>query len=109
MLYFIFIAKVPTCCSCHIMGYSYVYPPLGGKKNRPKHAPHSSFDFEHPPQLPHHHDFDHDFDNDLFRHEEEDFDEFHIEHMEPHFTPSPQDDGHGFHVRSCYQMEIATW
>ena len=22
------IYKVPTCCSCHIMGYSYVYPPL---------------------------------------------------------------------------------
>ena len=20
--------QVPTCCSCHIMGYSYVYPPL---------------------------------------------------------------------------------
>ncbi len=24
------IYKVPTCCSCHIMGYSYVYPPLKG-------------------------------------------------------------------------------
>ena len=22
------IYKVPSCCSCHIMGYSYVYPPL---------------------------------------------------------------------------------
>ena len=74
------------------MGYSYVYPPLGGKgkgKSRPKHGGHS---FEHRPH-PHH-----DFDNDLFRHEEESFDEFHIEHMEPHFTPSPHDDGHGFHV-----------
>jgi len=25
------IYKVPTCCSCHIMGYSYVYPPLNNK------------------------------------------------------------------------------
>ena len=25
------VFQVPTCCSCHIMGYSYVYPPLGGK------------------------------------------------------------------------------
>lgn len=23
-----FLFQVPTCCSCHIMGYSYVYPPL---------------------------------------------------------------------------------
>lgn len=30
------IFKVPTCCSCHIMGYSYVYPPLRqGSKSRP--------------------------------------------------------------------------
>lgn len=29
------IYKVPTCCSCHIMGYSYVYPPLSkGEKKR---------------------------------------------------------------------------
>ena len=25
------IYKVPACCSCHIMGYSYVYPPLNKK------------------------------------------------------------------------------
>ena len=33
------IYKVPTCCSCHIMGYSYVYPPLkpslSGKTGEP--------------------------------------------------------------------------
>jgi len=33
------IYKVPTCCSCHIMGYSYVYPPL--KKNDKTPAVHS--------------------------------------------------------------------
>jgi len=38
------IYKVPTCCSCHIMGYSYVYPPLskGAAKSPPttvKRAP----------------------------------------------------------------------
>ncbi|MCP3666219.1 MAG: hypothetical protein GY696_27595, partial [Gammaproteobacteria bacterium] len=33
------IYKVPTCCSCHIMGYSYVYPPLGqGKKGKQDHG-----------------------------------------------------------------------
>ena len=32
------IYKVPTCCSCHIMGYSYVYPPL--KRGAPS-APHA--------------------------------------------------------------------
>jgi len=26
------IFKVPTCCSCHVMGYSYVYPPLSKNK-----------------------------------------------------------------------------
>ena len=82
------------------MGYSYVYPPLGGK-SRPKKHSHS---FEHHPHpQPHHdidHDFDYDFDNDLFRHEEESFDDFHVEHMQPHFTPSPHDDGHGFKVGS---------
>ena len=28
------LLKVPTCCSCHIMGYSYVYPPIGKKELR---------------------------------------------------------------------------
>ena len=38
------IYKVPTCCSCHIMGYSYVYPPL--KKADQSPAVH------HPPPPP---------------------------------------------------------
>ena len=37
------IYKVPTCCSCHIMGYSYVYPPLKKQDQSPAiHAPPSS-------------------------------------------------------------------
>ena len=81
------------------MGYSYVYPPLGGRRKgfgRKKHSSPSS-SFEHL-----------DFDNDVFREEEiHAFDDFHVgheeEHMEPHFTPSPHDDGRGgghggFHV-----------
>jgi len=36
------IYKVPTCCSCHIMGYSYVYPPLKKPSKTPAidHPPH---------------------------------------------------------------------
>ena len=33
------IYKVPTCCSCHIMGYSYVYPPLKKPDQSPAHRP----------------------------------------------------------------------
>ena len=33
------IYKVPTCCSCHIMGYSYVYPPLKKQDQSPAHRP----------------------------------------------------------------------
>ena len=74
------------------MGYSYVYPPLGGRGKkgfgRKKHS--SSTSFEHL-----------DFDNEVFREEQiHDFDDFHVgheEHMEPHFTPSPHDDGRGGH------------
>jgi len=35
------IYKVPTCCSCHIMGYSYVYPPLkkGAGQSPASHGP----------------------------------------------------------------------
>ena len=28
------LPQVPTCCSCHIMGYSYVYPPLSKNSDR---------------------------------------------------------------------------
>ena len=33
--------QVPTCCSCHIMGYSYVYPPLekGTEQSPASHGP----------------------------------------------------------------------
>ena len=34
------IYKVPTCCSCHIMGYSYVYPPLKKADQSPAPALH---------------------------------------------------------------------
>ena len=33
------IYKVPTCCSCHIMGYSYVYPPLKKQDQSPAPRP----------------------------------------------------------------------
>ena len=41
------IYKVPTCCSCHIMGYSYVYPPL----KKPDQSP----AIHHPPATTHRH------------------------------------------------------
>ena len=36
------IYKVPTCCSCHIMGYSYVYPPLSTKAGKQFSLPKSN-------------------------------------------------------------------
>jgi len=46
------IFKVPTCCTCHIQGYSFVFPPLGNKKGttpatlsnsiRPEHVKHKN-------------------------------------------------------------------
>ncbi len=41
--------QVPTCCSCHIMGYAYLYPPLKksafSKKKPDKHK----FEFDAKP------------------------------------------------------------
>jgi len=50
------IYKVPTCCSCHIMGYSYVYPPLkkGAEQSLGVHGPpgSGSSPLSLPPQRP---------------------------------------------------------
>jgi len=50
------IYKVPTCCSCHIMGYSYVYPPLkkGAEQSPAIHGPPASgsSQLNIPPQRP---------------------------------------------------------
>ncbi len=46
-----FSPQVPTCCSCHIMGYAYLYPPLKKEafstKNKFKGEPIKSDDFFH--------------------------------------------------------------
>ena len=48
--------QVPTCCSCHIMGYSYVYPPLkkGGEQSPATHGSSGSgsSQLNLPPQRP---------------------------------------------------------
>ena len=48
--------QVPTCCSCHIMGYSYVYPPLkkGAEQSPASHGPpgSGSSQLNLPPQRP---------------------------------------------------------
>ena len=47
------IYKVPTCCSCHIMGYSYVYPPLGkGGSTAANTSPAVSFSAHKPQSKP---------------------------------------------------------